>query len=129
MKGKTGIAALLLAICLLGGCAAAPRLPDDPRVFEQKEAEAYVYLTYEDKVYLPYCAYDPEYLGECIGYCDIPGDQFTEAVREYVYAVKGCSVDEWLIGMVDPLTGGMVYREVNAKTAPSGLSSDYDWNN
>lgn len=130
---KRFLAFIVLIICLICGCGSKVKLPDDSIVYEQEinEEEGYSYLKYGDKVYVPYCAYEKKYLGDCIGYCEIPADEYTEASREYVFEFKGYSSDEWLIETMelDDCNEGMILREINTTDIPDGLESEYEWNN
>ena len=122
----------MVTICLLSGCGSATKLPEDSVVYVMgiNEEEGYSYLTEESKIYIPYCAYKKEYQGDCIGYCDIPADEYTEASRVYIFELKGYSSDEWIIETLalDHCNEGMILREVNAVNIPDGLESEYEWN-
>ena len=120
------------ALCLLGGCGLKARLPEHPIVYEQgiNEEEGYAYLFYGDKVFVPYCAYESEDAGSCIGYCDIPADAYSDGARVYIFELKGYSSEEWIIESLEQnnCNEGMILREVNVTEAPDGLVSDYGWN-
>ena len=107
-------------------------VPDNLIRYEQgtNEEEGYAYLEYGDKRFVPYCAYEKKYLGDCIGYCDIPAEEYTDASRVYVFELKGYSSDEWIIEMpeLDNCSEGMILREINAEDVPEGLVSEYEWN-
>lgn len=105
-----------------------PKLPDDPIVFSPGKGEGYLYLSSGDKMYIPYCPFRHEYLGECIGYYDSPADAYTESARVYVYKFKGCSPDEWVVDYDPDINEGMVMREINTTNIPDGLTSEYKWN-
>lgn len=134
MKNKRKHVLLLMTmLCMLAGVfftRSRIQLPQNPRKYEQKTHEdGYAYLTYEDKIFVPYCPYETEYLGECIGYYDIQASENAGAGRAYVCEMKGYSCDEWIIDVLD--TGcpeGMIFKEVNAARIPDGLTSEYEWN-
>lgn len=135
MKNKIKILLLLTAVaCLAAGmyCFTRPkiRLPENPRVYAQKLHEGeYAYLAYEDKIFVPYCPYKAGYLGECIGYYDIPASENAEAGRAYVCEMKGYSPDEWIIDLLDTnCSEGMILRESQTTEIPEGLTSEYEWN-
>lgn len=119
------------AVKLLRSAIKQPDHPEHFNLYEQKmnEEEGYMCLTYGDKVFVPYCAYDPKYSGRCIGYYDILADEFAESGRAYIYEWKGYSPDEWIIEILDGNSSeGMLYREINAFDIPKGLESEYEWN-
>lgn len=141
MKGNGGkqdkrkhstLTVLLVAVgmCLLAGCGARLQLPETPVVYQRTVGDEYVYLTEGNKVYVPYCPYKPNLLGECIGYCDIESTEGSETSREYICELKGYSSDQWIVEVLD--TGytreGMILRELNTTEIPEGLSSEYEWN-
>lgn len=117
-------------LCLTAGCGSQPKLPETPVVFQRGDGDGYVYLVEGDKIYVPYCAYDPKQLGECIGYCDVEDTDNSGAFREYIYELKGYSSDEWIVGVM--IAGyfreGMILRERNTTEIPEGLTSEYEWN-
>lgn len=63
-------------------------------------------------------------VGDCIGYYK------NEGSKVYVCKLKGQSEDEWLVDDLglDNCNEGMIFREKNTKSIPSGLASDYEWN-
>lgn len=130
-KNKTFII-MLMIVSLLSGCGSKIQLPENPMVYESgvNEELEYAYLAYEDKIYIPYCPYETKYLGDCIGYCDIPEDENAEGGKVYICEMKGYSSEEWIIEISDTnCTEGMIYREINTTNIPEGLSSEYEWNN
>ena len=128
---KRATAAILLIAILMTGCGISTRLPDDPVVFEQNvnQEEGYAYLSADDKIYVPYCPFKRRYIGDCIGYYDYPGDEYTEGGRFYIYEFRGYSSDEWIVDYDVRINEGMVMRELNSTNIPEGLRSEYDWNN
>ena len=123
-------AALLAAVCFLAGCGARLQLPETPIVYQQAISDQYAYLTEGDKVYVPYCPYELNLLGGCIGYYDIENTENSETLRVYICELKGYSSDQWIVEVLD--TGctreGMILRELNTTEVPEGLSSEYEWN-
>lgn len=129
MKTSGLLLTIVLSICVLAGCGVSTEVPDDPMIFEMGVNEGYyAYLSLEDKIYVPYCPYKREYLGDCIGYCDTIGDEYSESTREYVYEFKGYSSDEWIVSYIPTINEGMVLREINTTNIPEGLESEYEWN-
>lgn len=134
MKNKivTAIGAMSM-ICFLGGCGMRAGLPDDPAVYEWgiNKEEGHSYMEYGDKIYVPYCPYEARLLGDCIGYCDIPADEYVDASRVYIFELEGYSPGEWIVEMMElnNCREGMIFREVNAQEIPEGLVSVYEWNN
>ena len=129
-KGIRILSALLFIMVILAGCSSKPQLPKTPIVYQHNVGNEYVYLTAGDKIYVPYCAYKPSMLGECIGYCDVEATEYSGATREYIYELKGYSSDEWIVSVLfaGNFREGMIYRELNATEIPEGLSSEYEWN-
>ena len=120
---------LVVALAACGVNTGADRVEKDADnliLFEQRinESEGYFYLKTRDKIYVPYCPYKNEYLGDLIGYYDISFDDD----KVDVYEFKGYSSDEWIVDYDSLINEGMVYRETNAKEIPEGLSSEYKWN-
>lgn len=142
MKGSRGkldqrryrkLAVLLMAagMCFLAGCGARLQLPEAPVVYHQAVGDEYSYLTEGSKIYVPYCPYEPNLLGECIGYCDIESTESGDTFRLFICELKGYSSDQWIVEVLD--TGctreGMILREIkNTTEIPEGLSSEYEWN-
>ena len=111
-------------LLLLLGCGSRLQLPDNPIIFDTKEADGHMSIIWDDKEYVPFCAFDPSQVGACIGYYKSNGDKI------YVCKLKGQSEEEWLVDVLglDNCDEGMVFREKNTTNIPSGLSSDYEWN-
>lgn len=115
---------LFFILLLLVGCGSKLKLPDNPIVFDTKDNGTYMSIIWGEKEYVPYCAFDPSQVGECIGYYESNGD------KVFVCKLKGQSEDEWLVDELglDNCDEGMIFREKNTTKIPSGLSSDYEWN-
>ena len=111
-------------LLLLAGCGSKLQLPDNPVVFDTKDNGVYMSIIWGDKEYVPYCAFDPSQVGECIGYYESSGHKI------FVCKLKGQSEDEWLVDAIglDNCDEGMIFREKKTTSIPSGLSSDYEWN-
>lgn len=129
-KGIVIFSALLFITVVLASCGSMPQLPETPIVYQRNVGDGYIYLTVGDKTYVPYCAYKPSMLGECIGYCDVEATEYSGATREYIYELNGYSSDEWIVNVMfaGNFREGMIYRELNATEIPEGLSSEYEWN-
>ena len=135
MKKKTKLLLLsIVAVCLLAGVYLFSRpkiqLPKDPRVYEQKtHKDEYAYLVYGDKMFVPYCSFEVRYLGDCIGYYDVPASGYSDANRVYVCELDGYSSDEWIVDIMDiNCSEGMIWKEINVADIPEGLTSEYEWN-
>ncbi len=116
MKKNKIFIMVLMIISLLSGCGSKVQLPENPMVYESgvNEEPGYAYIACEDKIYIPYCPYEEKYLGDCIGYCDIPEDENAEGGIAYICEMKGCSSEEWIIEVLDMnCREGMIYREIN----------------
>ncbi len=113
----------------LSGCGVNTNMSDEPMIFERGETQEYAYLSIDDKIYVPYCPFDKKYLGDCIGYCELQGDEYTDGGKAYIYELKGYSPDEWIIEL-DAEGGkeGMVLREINTTNIPENMQSEYEWN-
>ncbi len=111
-------------LLVLVGCGSELKLPDNPVVFDTKDNGTYMSIIWDDKEYVPFCAFDPSQVGDCIGYYK------NEDSKVYVCKLKGQSEDEWLVDDLglDNCNEGMIFREKNTKSIPSGLASDYEWN-
>lgn len=109
---------------LLFGCGSQMKLPDKPVVFDTKNNKGYVSIISADKEYVPYCAFKPSQVGDCIGYYVDNGEKI------YVCQLKGQSSDEWIVDVLDleNCNEGMIFREIDTTNIPEGLSSDYEWN-
>lgn len=129
-KGIRILSALLFIMVILAGCSSKPQLPETPIVYQHNVGNEYAYLTVGDKIFVPYCAYKPSMLGECIGYCDVEATEYSSATREYIYELKGYSSDELIVSVLfaGNFREGMILRELNATEIPEGLSSEYEWN-
>lgn len=125
---KKWIPAICAVLLTLSGCSGTPELPEHPITFQTGSGDGYMYLSNENKTYVPYCPFRSEYLGECIGYYDTPGDANTSAARVYVYEFEGFSSDEWIVDYDPQINEGMVMREINTTRIPDGLTSEYAWN-
>ena len=75
-------------LLLLAGCGSKLQLPDNPVVFDTKDNGVYMSIIWGDKEYVPYCAFDPSQVGECIGYYESSGHKI------FVCKLKGQSEDE-----------------------------------
>lgn len=134
-KGISIFSALIFAMIVLTGCGSRLELPENPLVFEQGTNGKYFYLTEGGRVYVPYCPYVTDMLGNCIGYCnyeaaDYGNGEQDDPFRTYICELQGYSSQEWIVEILD--TGytreGMIFRELNATEIPEGLGSEYEWN-
>lgn len=83
----------------------------------------YSAIIWENKTYVPYCAFSKTDCGEQIGIVDSDKD-------DKVYEYKGYSTDEWIINIYERnLDTVMLYKEINVSDIPDGLQSEYEWNN
>lgn len=95
----------------------------NPIIFEKSEAEEYSYIIYQDREYVPYCAFSSREREKYLGYV---GDD----KQDEIYTVKGYSEEEWLISYLDSgmMNDCMLLKEKNVTNIPDGLSSEYKWN-
>lgn len=109
---------------LLVGCGSKLELPDNPIIFDTKVNDGYLSIVSEEKEYVPYCAFEPSQVGDCIGYYIDNGDKI------YVCKLKGQSSDEWIVDVLDldNCNEGMIFREKSTTHIPYGLSYEYEWN-
>ena len=131
MKKNKIFIIMLMITSLLSGCASKLQIPENPTMYVSgyNEESGYAYLACGDKIYIPYCPYETKYLGDCIGKCYIPDDEYTEGGTVYICEMRGYSTEEWIIEILDTkCTEGMIYREINTTNFPEGLSSEYEWN-
>ena len=86
--------------------------------------DGYATIIWEDRTYVPYSAFKNSACGKQIGIVD--GD-----TKNCVYEYKGYSSEEWIINIYKSgeMDSAMLYREINVTDIPSGLESDYEWNN
>jgi hypothetical protein len=114
----------VLILFLLVGCGSKLKLPDNPVVFKTKENDGYMSIIRGNKEYVPFCAFDPSQVGDCIGYYKNDGN------KVFVCKLKGQSPDEWIVDVLSlsNCNEGMILREKSTTNIPNGLSSDYEWN-
>ncbi len=114
----------VLILFLLVGCGSKLKLPDNPVVFDTIEKDEYMSIIWCNKEYVPFCAFDPSQVGDCIGYYENNGNKI------FVCKLKGQSPDEWIVDDLglDNCDEGMIFREKRTTDIPNDLSSDYEWN-
>lgn len=80
-------------------------------------------VLYEGREYVPFCAIDPGYRGDYLGYMENDED-------DRLYEFEGYPRQEWIINYLDSglMDDCMLFREVNVTGSPEGLESEYDWN-
>ncbi len=90
-------------------------------VFTEKVNDQYASIVLSDKEYVPFCAItSSKDIGAYLGYME--GDENMK-----VYNFRDCSNEEWIIQ--SGYGCSMLYREINVKNIPDGLTSEYEWNN
>ena len=129
MNKKVVIAICIVILVLIIGAFAWIKLNNtfdrsNPIIFEKGSNDNYSYIIYQNREYVPYCAYSSKEREKYLGYIG-------EDKQDEIYTVKGYSEEEWLINLLD--TGAtkecMLYKEKNVTNIPEGLSSEYEWNN
>lgn len=113
------ISMLILCLSMMIGCSKV----DDLENMSSIEIKDYRAITWNDKIYVPFCAVDNSDRGKQIGIVDNDED-------DQVYEYKGYSIDEWLISFYHSgeMDNSMLMREINVKNIPKGLYSEYEWN-
>lgn len=87
-----------------------------------KEGDGYVAISWNDKTYVPYCAFSKNKCGRQIGIVD--GDE-----DDKVFEYNGYSSDEWIINYyANNMDTVMLLREINVTDIPDGMQSEYEWN-
>ncbi len=83
----------------------------------------YVYLTIDDKVFVPFSAVNNSDRGAQIGIVNGDG-------KDKIFEFKGLSPDEWIIEYYElgEMDGSMLLREENVTEFPEGFHSEYEWN-
>lgn len=89
---------------------------------ETDVTDQYAAIAWDGRYYVPFCPIDASVCGRQIGIVD--GDD-----QEKVYEFKEHSVNEWIVSAHPPHDEAMLYRELQVRTIPDGLTSEYDWNN
>ena len=128
MKLKLAFVIVIISLLtfLIGGCGSQSELPDDPVIFSHGVINGYSVLRTDDRVFIPFCDTDKDFIGECIGYCDVPVKD-AEPVRHYIYSMTGQSDEEWIIEVdADKEGSGLAYREATVEDVPDGLHQEYD---
>ena len=88
MKVKLAFVIVFSLALLIGGCGAKSELSDNPVIFSHGVVNGYSVLRTDDREYIPFCDADKDYIGECIGYCDVPVKD-SEPVRHNIYSMTG----------------------------------------
>ena len=113
------IVALIVSLCACSGQDSAEGLADMTTV----SGDGYVAISWNNNLYVPYCAISNSDRGKQIGIVD--GDK-----DDKVYEYNGYSANEWIINIYESglMDGAMLYREINVTDIPDGLQSEYEWN-
>lgn len=114
------IIALTVSFCACSGQDSSEDLADMTTV----SGDGYVAISWNNNLYVPYCAISNSDLGKQIGIVDGDND-------DKVYEYNGYSANEWIINIYESglMDGAMLYREINVTDIPDGLQSEYEWNN
>lgn len=119
-----GICAGLIIVIVLAFILLHPTFDkSNPILFEKQTNGEYAYIIYQDREYVPYCAFNPRERGKYLGF--VRDDRADE-----IYTFKGHSEAEWLISYLDSglMNDCMLLKEKNVIEIPEGLSSEYEWN-
>ena len=129
MNKKVIISICIVILILIIGIFAWIKLfpsfdKSNPIIFEKGLNDDYVYIIYQGREYVPYCAFDPRERENYLGYVE-------DDNQDEIYTFKGYSEEEWLISYLDSglMNSCMLLKEKNVTNIPEGLSSEYDWNN
>jgi hypothetical protein len=84
----------------------------------------YISIIWDGRTYVPYTAIAKSDCGNQIG---IVGGDSNDKVYEY----QEYSTEEWIAEMYvsGEMDSPMLYREIDVTDIPTGLQSEYDWNN
>ena len=95
----------------------------NPILFEKQTNDEYAYIIYQDREYVPYCAFSPHERGKYLGFVE-------DNRADEIYTFRGHSETEWLISYLDSglMNDCMLLKEKNVTEIPKGLSSEYEWN-
>ncbi len=108
------LAAALLAVLLLGGCAGKENLLD----LQSTDSGEYRGIVWEDRVYWPFCVVSKQERGKQIGYVDGDTDDRVSAYGDY-------PVEEWLVSWMPMDGGAMLLKEESVTEIPPGLEREY----
>ena len=119
MKRRFIITMILCISMIMTACVKSQPLEN----MSSMENEDYMAITWNDKIYVSFCAVEKSFRGKQIGIVD--NDK-----NNQVYEYKGYSPDEWIISFYysGEIDGCMLMREINVKNIPEKLHSEYKWN-
>lgn len=119
MKRRFIITMILCISMIMTACVKSQPLENMSSI----ETKDYMAITWNDKIYVPFCAVEKSFRGKQIGIVD--NDK-----NNQVYEYKGYSPDEWIISFYysGEMDGCMLMREINVKNIPEKLNSEYKWN-
>ena len=118
----TGVQTCALPICIVSVVLCACSTQHNLVEMNTKEENSYVAIIWDDKTYVPYCAFSKSDCGRQIGIVD--GDK-----DDKVFEYKGYSSDEWIINYyANNMDTIMLLREIDVTDIPDNLHSEYEWN-
>lgn len=122
MKRTIVLIITVLTTVLFASCS-TDKLKGDLKEYGTGENESYTYITFDDKVFIPFSAVDNSRRGDQIGI--VNGDK-----KDKIYEFKGFPSDEWIIEYYDSgeMDGSMLLRETSVTEYPEGIESEYAWN-
>ncbi|KIR03737.1 hypothetical protein P261_02552 [Lachnospiraceae bacterium TWA4] len=122
MKRKKMLAISLIVLISLCFIACSKSTKNYINYKTSDKYEDFASITYEDKVYLPYCVIDNEECKNQIGIVD--NDE-----KNCIYSYKDYSTNEWIIELYKSgeMDAPMLYKEVHVTNLLDGLTSEYEW--
>jgi hypothetical protein len=114
-------ASMMVACC---ACSKQDTSAQDLADMTTTDNSEYVSIVWDGRTYVPYTSIAKSDCGNQIGIVD--GDS-----NDKVYEYKEYSTEDWIAEMYvsGEMDAPMLYREIDVTDIPTGLQSDYDWNN
>ena len=114
---------LIVSILLLFVACGHEKKPDNLLGYSSGTTDDYVYVTIDDKTFIPFAAVSNSAQGDWIGIVD--GDE-----KDRIYEYKDYSPDEWIISFYKSgeMDISLLMKEQNVTEYPKGVYSDYLWN-
>ena len=137
-RNKSILVTLLLAFILLVGCSNKNEMKDiinNPNLKEYSFEESKEYdcmeLSYDGKIYRPFCSGDSKNLSEknIVGYYTDDSEE-----KVYLFLLDGVDSDNWLIsvcvdesGEIDSCNSYFIWKELQEQNIPKGIEVEPDY--